>query len=173
VGPDDPITTVTIRDGSVGSALGYMTLGAHPTAELLFDQAREMLFMKMSNPLAAAAGGYVLLATEQGSEPKEWHQWVENLCNRFEWMPDGAILRGSLKLRHQQSDADVEEARSTLKTAYRRGLPFYSVGLQWLLDGLTVCGQDDPEGAAMAKDVQRVSWRCNMQEPFTVVRLRR
>ena len=86
-----------------------------------------MLFIKMSNPLAAAAGGYVLLATEQGTEPNDWHRWIENLCNWFEWLPDGAILHASLKLRHQYSDGDLDEARRMLIEAYRRGLPFYSV----------------------------------------------
>jgi hypothetical protein len=148
-----------------------MTLGALPTAERLFDQARHMMYRKQTNPLGAAGAGYVLLGTERGSEPKDWHDWISNLLRWFDWLPDGAIQYGWLKLRHRQSSADVDEARDALFTAYRRGLPFYSVGLQWLMDGLTLFARRDPEAAEMLNNVRRVAWRTNLQEPFTIVRL--
>jgi hypothetical protein len=148
-----------------------MTLGALPTAERLFDQARGMLFEKRANPLGAAGGGYVLLGTEDSSQQKDWHLWISNLMNLFHWLPDGAIQHGWLKLRHRKSSADLDEAREALFTAYRRGLPFYSVGLQWLMDGLTLFAPHDPQAAEMLHNVRRVAWRTNLQEPFTIVRL--
>lgn len=168
---EDPAITVTIRDSLIGSALGYMTQGALPTAARLFDQAREILFMKQSNPLGAAGGGYVLLGTERSSEPKDWHRWINNLMNRFDWLPDGAIQHGWLKLRHRESSDDLDEARAALFTAYRRGLPFYSVGLQWLVDGLTLFASHDKAAAEMLENVHRVASRTNLQEPFTIVQL--
>ncbi len=168
---DDLAITVTIRDPQIGSALGYMTLGALPTAERLFDQARHMVHHKQTNPLGAAGAGYVLLGTERGSEPKDWHDWISNLLNWFDWLPDGAIQHGWLKLRHRESSADVDEARDALFTAYRRGLPFYSAGLQWLMDGLTLFAPHDPIAAEMLHNVRRVARRTNLQEPFTIVRL--
>lgn len=168
---EDPAITVTIRDPLIGSALGYMTQGALPTAGRLFDQAREMLFMKQSNPLGAAGGGYVLLGTEGSGGPKEWHRWISNLMNRFDWLPDGAIQHGWLKLRHRASSDDLDEARDALFTAYHRGLPFYSVGLQWLIDGLTLFAPHDRDAATMLENVHRVAWQANLQEPFTIVRL--
>jgi hypothetical protein len=168
---DDLAITVTIRDPLIGSALGYMTLGALPTAERLFDQARHMVHHKQTNPLGAAGAGYVLLGTERGSEPKDWHDWINNLLRWFEWLPDGAIQHGWLKLRHRRSPSDLDEARDALFTAYRRGLPFYSVGLQWLMDGLTLFAPRDPEATDMLHNVRRVAWRTNLQDPFTIVRL--
>ncbi|HTY31273.1 MAG TPA: hypothetical protein VMD50_07640 [Mycobacterium sp.] len=168
---EDPAITVTIRDRLIGSALGYMTQGALPTAERLFDPARVMLFEKLSNPLGAAGGGYVLLGTERSSEKKEWHLWIHNLMKWFEWLPDGAIQHGWLKLRHRETSKDLDEARDALFTAYRRGLPFYSVGLQWLIDGLTLFAPHDRDAATMLENVHRVAWRTNLQEPFTIVRL--
>lgn len=168
---EDPAITVTVRDPLIGSALGYMTHGALPTAERLFDQAKGMLFEKDLNPLGAAGGGYVLLGTERGSESKEWHGWISNLMNRFDWLPDGAIQHGWLKLRHRESSADLDEARDALFTAYRRGLPFYSVGLQWLIDGLTLFASHDRVADDMLQNVHRVAWRTNLQEPFTIIRL--
>jgi hypothetical protein len=163
--------TVTIRDPQIGSALGYMTLGALPTAERLFDQATHMVQRKQTNPLGAAGAGYVLLGTERGSEPKDWHDWINNLLNWFQWLPDGAIQHGWLKLRHRRSSADVNEARDALFTAYKRGLPFYSAGLQWLMDGLTLFTPHDSEAAEMLHNVRRVAWQTNFQEPFTIIRL--
>jgi hypothetical protein len=168
---EPPAITMTIRDPLVGSALAYMTEGALPTAERLFGQARDMLFWKRLNPIAAAGGGYVLLGTELGSEPKIWHSWIRNLMTWFDWLPDGAIQHGWLKLRHRESSDDLDEARHALFTAYRRGLPFYSVGLQWLIDGLTLFASQDPDAAEMLRNVSRVAWRTNSREPFTIVRL--
>jgi hypothetical protein len=168
---EPPAITVTVRDPFIGSALGYMTQGALHTAEQLFDQARQMLFEKQLNPLGAAGGGYVLLGTEHSSEPKEWHRWIRNLMNRFDWLPDGAIQHGWLKLRHRQSSADLDEARGALFTAYDRGLPFYSLGLQWLIDGLTLFAARDHHAAERLENVHRVAWQTNMQEPFTIVQL--
>jgi hypothetical protein len=148
-----------------------MTRGALPTAERLFDQAREMLFRKLSNPLAASGGGYVLLGTEHSSGPKEWHGWISNLMNWFDWLPDGAIQHGWLKLKHRKSGDDLAEARDALFTAYRRGLPFYSVGLQWLIDGLTLFAPHDRDAEEMLQNVYRVAARTNPNEPFTIVRL--
>lgn len=171
VAPGEPAVSLAVRDPVLGSALGYMTLGALPAAAQLFDLARDMLYGKMTNPLAAAGGGYVLLATEQGSEAKPWHAWIENLKNLFEWLPDGAIQFGWLKLRHRRSDGDVRQAREALFTAYHRGVPFYSVGLRWLLDGLTLLAPNDPEATAMLENVRRVAWRVSVGEPFTIIKL--
>jgi len=170
-GNDHADVTTTVRDPQIASALGFMTLGALPTAERLFDEARQMVLRKQVNPLAAAGAGYVLLGTERGAEPKEWHDWIGNLRNWFDWLPDGAIQDGWLRLRHRRSPADLDAAREALFTAYRRGLPYYSVGLQWLMDGLTLFSHHDPEAAEMLRHVRDVATRADFGEPFTILRL--
>ena len=168
---EPPTVSTTIRDPLVGSALSYMAAGALPAAGQLFESAQQMLFEKQTNPLAAAGGGYVLLGSEQGGGAKPWHVWIKNLMNRFEWLPDGAIQHGWLKLRHRQSRDDLAEARQALFIAYRRGLPFYSIGMQWLIEGLTVFAPDDENAARMLRNVERVVWRTNLRSPFTVITL--
>ena len=92
--------------------------------------------------------------------------------NFFPWLPDGAIQYGRLKLRDEESDGDVEEGRAALFSAYRRGLPFFSAGVRWLLSGLTVLADgDDSEAEQMMRIVHRVSLRTDMSQPFTVIRL--
>lgn len=162
---------ISPRDARVGAALGYMSNGSLTAAKDVFDRSLEMLYGKLINPLAAAAGGYCLIGTETGDEPKDWHGWISNLRQWFDWLPDGAIQYGRLKLRHRQSDADVAEARDALYEGYRRGLPFYSLGLQWLIDGLTLLASRETEAADMLRHVRAVAWRANFQQPFTTLRL--
>jgi hypothetical protein len=163
--------SVTMRDPLYGPALGYMTHGALATAKRLFDDAKEMLFDKLTNPLAAAGGGYVLLATERDLEQKPWHGWIANLMNWFEWLPDGAIQLAWLRLRHRTEPRHLDEAREALFTAYDRGLPFFSVGLQWLIDGLTLFAPQDTDAQRMLRNVHRVASGVDATEPFTILRL--
>jgi hypothetical protein len=164
-------SSIAVRDPQFGSALGFMTVGGLANAATLFGQAKEMLMYKADNPFAAAAGAYVLVSTRQGAEAQTWHQWVRNLMNWFPWLPDGAIQYGRLKLRDEASDSDLEEARQVLFEAFRRGLPFFSAGVRWLLNGITIFAEDgDAEAQEICKIVQRVSLRTDMSQPFTVVR---
>jgi hypothetical protein len=163
-------TAVTVRDPSLGGALAYMTAGALPNAAKFFDQAMSMLLEKVRNPIAAAAGGYVLLATHDGRNGRHWYQWIENLMNWFEWLPDGPIQYAWLKLRFQRSDESMVLARKALALGFQRGLPFYSAGVSWLLDGLTLFEQESEEAAKMADAVRRVALRTNMSQPFTTIR---
>lgn len=165
-------SSVMVRDSMLGSAMSFMTAGGLSNASFLFKQAKEMLYEKLVNPLAASAGGYVLVATQEGLERRGWHRWITMLMESFPWLPDGAIQYGRLRLRDEESDSDLEEARRALFMAYERGLPFFSAGIRWLLSGLTVFAEDgDAEAARMLKAVHRVSLRTDMSQPFTVVQL--
>jgi hypothetical protein len=159
------------RDEELGMMLAYLSSGALPAARQLAESAREMLFYKMTNPFAAAAGGYALVGTASEGGEREWHRWVRNLMNRFEHIPDGAILWGQLRIRMRRSDSDVHEAREAFKRGYRRGVPFFSMGMRWLLDGLELVSRDDREAAHMLENVRRLAWRTNFQQAFTILRL--
>jgi hypothetical protein len=91
--------------------------------------------------------------------------------NWFETMPDGAIQWGQLKLRMRRNSRDIEEARNAFKLAFNRGLPFYSLGMRWLVDGLEAVSYNDPEAAEMLTYVRRVSWLVNYKQPFTILKL--
>jgi hypothetical protein len=179
--PDDPssrehLGSVIIGDRRMAGFFGYLTAGDLPRAAILAREAKELLFYKYENPLAAAAGAYVLLSQireEEEFERQSWHGWVDNLMRRFPWIPDGAIQFGWLKLRQGAE----REAREAFLEAFDRGLPFYSLGLRWLLDGFTVVGHADPDGREDAtvmeasKKVRKVALHTDMSQPFTSVRL--
>ncbi|MBT2510545.1 hypothetical protein J7I98_32815 [Streptomyces sp. ISL-98] len=169
--PTGSAVAVTVRDPAVGAALAYMSRGAFDTASKLFTDVESMLRAKNQNPLAAAAGAYVLVGTGLTDEPRQWDSWLENLRDWFDWMSDGSVLRATRRLRRAASDADLRQARDGLIEAYDRGVPFYTLGLSWLVDGLSEFPHD-PECVSRLEQARRLSWRVDMREPFVIVSLR-
>jgi hypothetical protein len=164
-------TSATARDENLGMLLGYLSAGALPTVREMAETAKDMLYYKTVNPFAAAAGGYALVGTALQATDKEWHSWIRNLMNMFEHIPDGAIQWGQLHLRMRRKKSDIEEAKQAFKLAYRRGLPFYSMGMKWLMEGLEWVSRDDTEAGEMLKNVRQIAWRTNYQQPFTILRI--
>ena len=165
---------LAIEDPMLGSMLGYMSSGALTSAAPFAKRAKDLLKEKVANPLGAATGAYVLLATEMDKEKKNWHQWIKNLMNWFPWISDGAILHGWHLINHQKSDADVEDAKHSFMEAYRRGIPYLTIGIQWLLRGLALF-EHDPNYAtdnehetiqSMMRDIRRFSKNLNIKQPF-------
>lgn len=172
--PADPTgfsTSAVARDEELGTLLGYLSSGALSTARQMAETAKGMLFDKFDNPFVAAAGAYALVGTALQATDRDWHDWVRNLMMKFPHIPDGAIQWGQLKIRMRRSSEDIEEAKNAFKTAYKRGLPFYSMGMRWLLDGLEAVSRDDAEIEEMLKSVRRLAWRTHFQQPFTIIRL--
>ncbi|MEZ5360236.1 MAG: hypothetical protein R3F48_15570 [Candidatus Zixiibacteriota bacterium] len=133
-----PRISITITDPMINTILGYINMGAVQKAANLitFSKARKMLFDKISYPLTAAVGGYLLIMGFERNRYSEksdnWQDWIDNLDHWFEWMPDGAILNAALlfKLGKTNNKAAFE----ALMRAYDRGLPFFTFGLQILID---------------------------------------
>ena len=93
--------------------------------------------------------------------------------NYFPWLPDGAIQYAWLQLRQSPSEENRDRARKALITAFRRGVPYYTLGLQWMVDGLTLLGEDDQEAQRMLQAVQQISWRSDTSQTFTSIALAR
>ncbi len=169
---------VAVSDEVVGAMLGYLGSGRVDAAVSIIQQARDRLWEKRVNPLAAAAGAYVMIAGWQPSQAAYWHNWVRNLMNGFPWLPDGAIQYAWLQLTSGRSPETLSEARRALLEAYRRGLPFFSKGVSLLLDGLSMFANDareagapDVEVEAALKIVRLMALRTSMRQPFTTVLL--
>ncbi len=63
----------------------------------------------------------------------------------------------------------MAEAKASLLEAFDRGIPYYSAGVSWLLDGLTQFA-DDVAVAEKMKRVHRVALRLDVSQAFTVIR---
>lgn len=162
---------VVVLDSEFGTLAGLMTSSTLPKARIFVDQARDLLFGKMVNRLAAAAGGYVLVATSDAEVDPEWHAWIENLANWFPDLPDGAVLEATRRLRYPHDEKCYDIAKARLFEAFDRGIPYFSVGVAWLLDGLTLFSDEDPEAKERMQIVHRVAQRLDVAQAFTVVRL--
>ncbi len=135
-----PDVNMTISDPMINTVLGYINAGAiHEAAELIdFKKSEQMLFDKMSCPLAAAVGGYLLVLgvdrKRYRAASNDWKNWVEHLDHWFDWLPDGAVLHAALYFMLGGPDRD--EAYQALMRACDRGLPFFTFGLKLMLDGM-------------------------------------
>ena len=136
----EPDYTLTIGDPMINTALGYINNGAlHEAARLVdFQTAKNLLFHKISSPLPATMGGYLLVLgldrSAYKSRSDDWKNWIDNLYHWFEWLPDGAILRSALYF--VLGDKDRNAAYNAVMTAYDRGLPYFTFGLNLMLEGM-------------------------------------
>jgi len=173
-----------VRDRYIGSLLSYFSSGDTASARELIQPARDLLFDKMTNPMAAAGGGYVLVdewvrdSSRSGAAPPQWQGWIDNLSHWFPWLPDGAILQGWLALRRRDLPPDLPRARAALLEAERRGIPLYTAGVRRLSDGLMLLaneagrnGASDPEIDQAVARVRRLAWQVDPRQTFTCVRL--
>ncbi len=169
--PTGSAVAVTVRDPAVGAGLAYLSSGAFEAAAALFADVEDMLYAKMYNPLAAAAGAYVLIGTDLADEPRRWDPWLVNLRDWFDWMSDGSVLWATRRLRTAETDDDLRQARDGLIEAFDLGVPHYTVGLSWLIDGLSEF-PDDEGCATRLEQARRLSWCVDQREPFVIVRSR-
>ncbi|WP_331738167.1 hypothetical protein [Streptomyces sp. NBC_01276] len=170
--PTGSAVSVSVRDADVGAGLAYLAQGALDTAARLFTDVEAMLYSKPDNPLAAAAGCYVLIGTDHTPGETRWDPWLERLADGFPWLGDGAILRAVRLLRRSSGDRrDVRRGRDGLIEAFDRGIPFYTLGLSWLADGLAAF-PEDPECARRLDEARRLSWLVDTREPFLILDLR-
>jgi len=166
--------SMTIDDPMVNSALGYINSGAVHLAQRLIDAelARKMLFNKVSYPFTATIGGYILVlgrSTKQyRSNASRWKNWIANLDEWFDWLPDGAVLHTTMCLLDSQPDLD--RARDALQRACARGLPIFTFGLKYMMDGLRYfvgLGEDWAEESLQT--LQPIANRADPGVPFLTV----
>jgi hypothetical protein len=168
--PTGSAVSVAVRDPVFGGGLGYVSSGSLEKAAAVFTDVESMLYSKVRNPLGAAAGGYVLIGTETSGEPQRWDPWLGNLREWFPQLSDCIILWGARRLHTAREQSHLDEARSALLEGYQRGLPVYTLGLTWLIDGLSAF-PEDPGCAAALQQVRQLCWRVDMREPFVILRL--
>lgn len=162
---------IVVADPTFGPLSGFMTAATLSKARVAVEEKWSLLFDKPRNPLAAAAAGYILLAAG-GSTKLDWQAWIEDLEGRFPTLPDAAVLRGVLLLRAARQPADNDKAREALVQALNRGIPYFSLGISLLLDGLTLFS-DHPAVRSRHEKVQRLAKRLDLSQAFTVIRVGR
>lgn len=117
--------------GRVGRAAQYLAAGENQHAALLItgQEAEELLYSKITDPVGAAMGGYVLLRL---GALERTHNWMDNLAAWFQWLPDGAIIAGE---KAAMLGNHVQAAGYFLQ-AGKRGLPLFTDGFSVLVSRL-------------------------------------
>lgn len=122
-----------LRNELADALLGYMQHGLLNDASVLAGSpeltAESLLERKRGDPVAAAAGAFVLLRL---GDLDRLYDWTANLSNWFDWLPDGLVARAE----HLAREARHEEARGLLRQLPERGLPSLTAGLAYAADRL-------------------------------------
>jgi hypothetical protein len=159
----DPV----LRDERWAGLVAYLNRGRVDLANEILKSARDALFEKFDNPLAAAVGGYVLLSSsEAGGREDGWPQWLDNLARRFPRLPDGPILRARWLLS-QNAEQHLEEAHQLLFDSVGRGLPFFTTGVVWLIEGLEQTSIGCTTCTELLRKVRGVARSMDLSQAFT------
>lgn len=126
-------------------------------------RAEELLRGKTADPLAAAAGAYVLLRL---GELSRLHDWTLNLYNWFPWLPDGAAIHGEYLAREGRH----EEAVDCMLQLASRGLPMFSDGLAYAarrLQAYTATGTGPLQASLLLEELVPFSLAADFRRAFT------
>lgn len=153
--------TLKLSNRRAQALLSLMNSGDMSRAKSLWsvDDAEDLLQEKISDPIAAAIGGYYLLKT---GELLRMHNWAENLSQWFSWLPDGHIIYAWQMILENNTKAVFENndrrIRNSLLRSMEDGMPIFSEGVRLLYDGLVMCsytfGQSDESIEKALKDVR-------------------
>lgn len=121
--------------------------------------AERLLFQKSQHPISASIGAYALLRL---GALDRLHNWSENLMNWFEWLPDGAAIRGE----HLARLGEHEQALQAFCALRERGLPYFSDGLSYAIDRLRLY-RGFGEKQFDAKDLESCVSTLKYLEPFS------
>lgn len=114
---------------------------------------------KLTNPLAAICGALVAVATRQTGSLGIPDDWLENLCDWFPTLPDGAVILARHRLM-QGLGADA-----LLETALSRGTPVTSLAVDWLSEAMAMTGHP------RAAEARETAMACDPTRTFTVLHL--
>jgi hypothetical protein len=172
---DQSAAAVVVQSPEWAGLLGFLASRDFMSAGRVFEGALmgaavAAFRAKVENPLAAAAGAFVVVAAAQPDVRQEWDRWLVNLDQRFPGLPDGPIIRARRLLSQEATPERTKLARDCLVEGFRRGPPVYSLSVDWLTRGLDALAPKDPSLEEMAQVARRFANRVDSTRLFTVVR---
>jgi len=169
-------TTVLVEDWRWAGLLGFLGARNMEVGVKLLDSGMERtvvdtIWGKVRNPLAAAAGALIAVSAASPEIDKVWDPWLHNLANWFPTLPDGAIILARRLLTRARSAKELAEARHWFTEGFRRGVPCYSLSVDWLARGLESLPGEDHELLQMQATARRLANRVDSGLTFTVARI--
>ena len=133
------------------------------------DFLKEALEDKIHRPLVAVAGAIILIARTQSAKRQYWDEWLENLANWFEGIPDSSILLGCRRAMQAENATERRSAYDHIQTGVRQGIPFFSASIRMMNLTLAQLGNDIPEADALRREIAPLCSAVDPAQPFTVL----
>jgi hypothetical protein len=154
--------SVAVLDPDFVTLSALMMTSAMPKAAVFVNENADIIFSRKS--LAGAAAAYVALSSGRAEG-----RLLEHIreFERSGSYPDCLVIAAWRMIRLPENQQDV---RSAILEAFRAGPPFFSMGVGWILDALTMLGPEDSQAAGYADIVKQVAIRLDTSQVFTTVR---
>lgn len=170
------LTTIVVEDRVWGGLLGFLgsrdiEAGSRLLAGGLTEAAVIAMEEKLSNPLAALAGALVAVAAASPDLDRHWDPWLRNLAQWFPGIPDGPVILGRRLLTRARNADQIVAARQCFLQGFERGVPIYSLTIDWLARGLESLPGEDAELTQRRLAARRLANRIDPGQIFTVIRI--
>jgi hypothetical protein len=170
---EQTIVDYSLADPQFGGLIAYLNSGRAGVAAGLIPALNDALYGKDENPLATAACGYVVLATDDNARREGPPEWLNHLLREFPDLPDAYILLGKYLRDHAYGGSDDGSAHELFYAAYEHGVPFFSAGVSWLIEGLRGSAPSCDICERMLREVRSVAAYMDLTGAFTSFRLER
>lgn len=161
--PDVVVMTDLLPAGNSEAACRYSS------ATFADLKRRDLAFMVASRPLGVCAFAY---GVYQADEEHGWITALEGMVTEQAWLPDvAAILGWRTLMAVGDRGGKWELAGGLFERAIEAGVPYYSLGVRLLAEGLTMIAAGLPEHADSAALARSFAARIVPTEAFTTVRL--
>jgi hypothetical protein len=169
-------SAVLVEDRQWAGLLGFLGARNMEVGVNLLDSGMEpatvdAIRAKVANPLAAAAGALIVVSAAKPETDQVWDPWLRNLANWFPTLPDGAIILARRLLTRARSSEELDEARRWFTEGFQRGVPCYSLSVDWLARGLESLPGEDAALLQMQATARHLANRVDSGLTFTVARV--
>jgi hypothetical protein len=160
---------------------GYLAKRNFVGGEAVFGAAardiREAVEEKVANPFVATAGALIAVGSGRFEHFAVQEQWLRNLSNWFPGIPDGPIILARRLGERARTRGDRKYLGSLLMEGFNRGIPAFSLSVEWLATGLAEIAEDKTEphneqihqAAIVAR---RLVAKIDPTKPLTTIRLK-
>jgi hypothetical protein len=172
---NEPMTTVVVEDQIWSGLLGFLASRDLIKGSVLLDRrtlshAVMAIEDKVTNPLAAVAGALIAVAGSNPEQEQEWDRWLINIVKWFPTIPDGPIILARRLLMKARTPSQLKLATGFLIEGYLRGVPYYSLSVDWLARGMESIPTSNEVVIQVRNDARRIANRVDPTYAFTVIR---
>ncbi len=153
-----------VRDFASGNVLLDSGLGHSATVAYEDDEVAR-------NPFPALAAALVAVGSGEAARTKKWLPLMARMSADHRALPDAPIILGRHRLMRAKSAGDLEAALAHFEEGYARGVPYFSLSVDWLSRGLNSIGTNSEGHRDRQMAARRLASRVDPTAAFTVVRM--